>query len=212
MQPRDWVQWHRQYQDTESALSRRLACVVDCVRRLVSATDPGPVTILSLCAGDGRDVISALTGHERARDARGALIELDPVLAGRARRALADAGLSRFSVRIADAGSSRAWADLAPADVVLACGVFGNITEADVHRLIRHMPAVCAPGGSVVWTRHRRSPDRTPTIRRWFEDAAFEPGSFVSPGPDSWSVGVQHRPSDAPLQPLPPDLRLFSFR
>jgi hypothetical protein len=207
-----WVQWHRQYEDPESPLRRRLEAVITAIGTILDTRPRGPITLLSICAGDGRDVATALRGHPRGQDVRGTLIEADLTLAARARMRLADGGLSRISVRASDASSSRAYLDLPPTDVVLVCGVFGNVSDEDVHGFIGHLPALCAPGAAVVWTRHRRHPDLTPTIRRWFEQAGLESVSFVSPGPDRWSVGVQRRTTDRVAdESLPSDDRLFTF-
>jgi hypothetical protein len=73
------------------------------------------------------------------------------------------------------------------------------------------MPSFCAPGGTVVWTRHRRPPDLTPTILEWFGQAGFAEQSFVAPERYVLSVG-RHRLVGAPAAgALDPDLRLFDF-
>ncbi len=51
MDRRDWVQWHRQYDDAESSLSRRLDTIVDCIEGILDAKGAGPIRLLSICAG-----------------------------------------------------------------------------------------------------------------------------------------------------------------
>ena len=109
----------------------------------------------------------------------------------------------------ADAGLTDAYVGAVPADVVLACGIFGNSSDADVERTVRSLPQLCAEGGRVIWTRHRWEPDLTPAIRRWFAEAGFEELAFGSGGPESWSVGLHV--SRTPAQPLQPAERLFTF-
>jgi hypothetical protein len=68
---------------------------------------------------------------------------------------------------------------------------------------------LCAPGATVIWTRHRRPPDLTPTVRRWFTDAGFEGIDFVAPDGFLFGVGVQRltaRPA-----PFVADTKLFEF-
>jgi hypothetical protein len=97
-----------------------------------------------------------------------------------------------------------------PANLVLVCGVFGNVTDADVERTIHALPALCAARATVVWTRHRRAPDLTPAIRRWFAEAGFDELGFDSPGPGRFAVGA-HQFVGEP-RPLPdPPRRLFTF-
>lgn len=134
--------------------------------RLGEALDrcrPGPVQVVSMCAGQGRDVLGVLAHHRRAGDVVARLVESDPRNA-----ALARQGASPFAgveVIEADAGGTDAYIGAVPADIVLACGVFGNISDDDIHRTVAAFPSLCAPGAAVIWTRHRRAPDLTPGPR-----------------------------------------------
>jgi hypothetical protein len=92
---------------------------------------------------------------------------------------------------------------------VVACGIFGNISDDDVRRLIEAMPSLCGRRGVVIWTRHRRQPDLTISIGGWFADAGFEERTFESPGANQFSVGM-HEMIETP-QRFAPDESLFSF-
>jgi hypothetical protein len=112
-----------------------------------------------------------------------------------------------------DASLVRSYAAIVPADLVLICGVFGNVSEEDIRGTVSRMPSFCAPGGTVIWTRHRRHPDLTPSVRGWFADAGFEEVSFVAPPGTVLSVGC-HRLAgggSGDERHLDPDLRLFDF-
>ena len=63
---------------------------------------------------------------------------------------------------------------MVPAELVLLCGIFGNITSADIQRTIATSPQLCRTGATVIWTRHRGEPDLVPTICDWFEARGFE--------------------------------------
>ena len=76
----------------------------------------------------------------------------------------------------ADAGRTDAYVDAVPAQIVLACGLFGNISEEDIQRTVLSLPMLCARGATVIWTRHRRPPDLTPVIRAWFSDSRLRRG------------------------------------
>lgn len=203
----DWNEWHDAYRDRASPLSQRLAAIKAQIRDFL-AQHPRETRVISVCAGDGRDLFEALA-EQQVTGVRGILVELDPVLAARARLAAQAAGLAGIDVVCADAGRSDVYRGFTPADLVLLCGVFGNISDEDVERTIRALPQFCAPGSLVVWTRHRRAPDLTPTIRQWFADVGYREQAFVSPGLDAWSVGA-HRFTSQP-QPLASGRHLFSF-
>src|ERR1700722_14671522 len=91
--PRDWAEWHRPYDDPASLLSGRLRRVQDHLRVLLDRQPPGPGPLISLCAGQGRNVVGVLAGHQRAADVRARLVELDLRNVEYARRAAAAAGL-----------------------------------------------------------------------------------------------------------------------
>ncbi len=206
----DWVAWHEEYDDPASSLTARLRVVRSHLSQAVGAAPAGPVTLVSLCAGQGRDVIAALSGHPRRHDVRAVLVESDPRNAAVARRSAAQAGPLNLEVREADAGAVASFADALPADVLLLCGIFGNVSDHDIRHTVEAAPALCRPGATVIWTRHRRPPDLTPRIRTWFAGAGFEEIAFDALGNEALNgVGVNRlvRPRAA----TPPEGRLFSF-
>lgn len=145
--------------------------------------------MVSACAGDGRDLLGVLEQRQDAHRVTALLVEYDGGLVARARDA-AERLEARVEVRQADAAQSDVYADAVPADLVLLCGIFGNISDDDVRTTIAAAPQLCAPGAEVVWTRHRGEPDLTPSIRDWFAEAGFDEVSFVAPDAAEWSVGV----------------------
>ncbi|HEY1639523.1 MAG TPA: SAM-dependent methyltransferase [Streptosporangiaceae bacterium] len=186
---RDWVAWHAAYDDPGSGLSARLASVCRQLAAGIDRAPPGPVRLVSLCAGQGRDVLSVLPGHPRRAEVTAVLVEAGAANAAAAREGAAVAGLTRVEVRQADASQPAAFAGALPADVLLLCGIFGNISDADIERTARAAPALCRAGATVIWTRHRREPDLTPRIRAWFTAAGFDEAAF-DPLPAGGSVGA----------------------
>lgn len=209
--PRDWVHWHSEYTDPDSSLSHRLSIVQRLIRDAVDRAPSGPIRMLSLCAGDARDIAGALTNHPRTRDISGELIELEPLLVQDAQANVAAAGVA-LDVRCGDAADTEAFANVVPVDVLVLVGIFGNITEDDVATTIRAVPAICRSGATVIWTRHRRAPDLTPKIRQWFKEAYCSPIDFSSPGPTSFAVASERFIGDGPAQTQVLPARLFTFR
>ena len=204
----DWVEWHDAYRDPRSALSGRLAIVQRLIGEALDTT-VGEVSVISVCAGAGKDLLGVLAArHDRSR-VHALLVEADARLVGRA-QATARAGRIRH-VRsiVADAAFTDVYADAVPADLVLVCGVFGNITDQDIERTIGALPQLCREGAEVIWTRNRRHPDLTPSVRGWFAGAGFDEVAFESDGPGSFAVGM-HRLA-RPGEPLVVGERLFTF-
>ena len=95
-----WVRWHQPYEDPSSPLSLRLRIVQSMVRDFLDCvpaplTHPGPVRMVSLCAGQGRDVIDVVSTHPRGGDVSALLVELDPALVAFARDRAAGRGGGR---------------------------------------------------------------------------------------------------------------------
>lgn len=204
-----WVRWHEGYEQAGSTQAHRLEAVVALLVGVLADAPAGPVRVLSLCSGDGRDLAGASAGHPRAGDVTGLLVEADPALAAGAEANLAGVAPG-LAVRCADAGDPASFADQAPADVVLLCGIFGNVAPADIATTVDAVPALARPGAAVLWTRHRRHPDITPWIRQRFDDAGCPAEAWVSSGPGGFAVGLQRVAGPGPADtPLPP--RLFTF-
>jgi hypothetical protein len=206
---RDWYAWHDDYDDPGTALARRLAAVQERVRAALDEAEPGPLRAISLCAGQGRDLVGALAGHPRRHDVRARLVELDPRNADRARQAARAAGLPGVEVVTGDAALTDAYAGMTPADLVLVCGVFGNITDADVERTVGYCKQLCARCGTVVWTRGRWPPNLLPRICDWFTDRGFD-RLWVSDPAEGWGAAA-HRFTGTP-DPLEEGARMFTFR
>ena len=82
-------------------------------------------------------MIDVVATHRRGSEVSALLVELDPALAATARANVAAAGAGMTDrVRVVEADASQASvyaeAGAVPADLVLVCGVFGNISDADI--------------------------------------------------------------------------------
>ena len=199
---------HDSYDDPRSGLSERLGVVQARLAEALDAAPPGPLRVISLCAGQGRDLIPVLASHPRGQEVTARLVELDPRNAGTARRSAAPAGLAAAEVVTGDAAVSDAYTGLVPAAIVVACGIFGNISDADIRRTVGCFPQLCDLGGTVLWTRGRFEPDLVPQICDWFGEHGFEQLWVSEPGL-RYGVGM-HRFRGQP-QPLVPGTRMFAF-
>lgn len=204
----EWVEWHKGYADGQP-LARRLGVVRQFVRIGLDSCRPGSIRAISMCAGDGRDLLDVLATHDRREDVRARLVDLDPQLVRAGRERASEAGLLNVEFVCGDAGTTRAYDGVVPADIVMACGIFGNVADSDIHGMIRALPGLCAKDALVIWTRGRFEPDLTPTIRGWFRDAGFREVGFVAIDGTTMSVGA-HRLQATPL-PFRPDVQLFTF-
>jgi hypothetical protein len=204
----DWQAWHDEYQVPTSPLARRLEAVQERIRLALDGCPPGPLRAVSLCAGQGRDLLEVLAAHPRGAELVARLVEWDPRNSAVAEEACSAAGLEQVEVVTGDAALTDYYGDLVPANIVLMCGLFGNITDEDIERTIAMCPQLCAAGGTVIWTRHRSEPDRVPLICDWFNKSGFEL-LWLSEPDAGYGVGV-HRFAGEP-RPLTPGVRMFSF-
>jgi hypothetical protein len=208
----DWQSWHDRY-DSSAELAARLQLVQAQITTCLDSLPPGPVQVISVCAGDGRDLVGALCDHRRAPDVRARLVEREGELVELGKRTAATAGLSgRVEFVAADATTSTPYVGMAPADLVLACGVLGNVRETDLAELVGNLRALCRPGGFLVWTHHRRTIEGrrlTELIRGLLGAARFEPVTYhVTPEGTS---GVSTHRYGGGIVPLRPEQPLFRF-
>lgn len=203
----EWVDWHEGYV-AGSPLSKRLEVVQRLIREALDRCAPGPIHVISLCAGDGRDLLGVLPDHPRGADVDATLVELGPELAERARSRAAQISAS-IEVITGDASSTSSFAGAVPADIVLVAGIFGNVSDDDIHNTVAHLPSLCAPRATVIWTRGTFAPDLTPTIRGWFTQAGFGELEFVAI--EGTTVGVGADQLTAAPRPFALGVRLFTF-
>ena len=217
MADRDWYEWHRQYENPDSHLVHRLATVQSRIRAALDEAPPGPLRAISVVAGQGRDLIPVLATHPRGADVTARLVELDPRNTAVARE-LAErlpsapsvssaSSVSSVDIVTGDASLVEAYAGLIPADLVLLCGLFGNITDEDIRATISAARGLTRTGGTVIWTRGRGEPDRVDWVASVFEENDFERVFLSAPGP-RYGVG-EHRHT-GPVLPLPPG-SMFTF-
>lgn len=194
---KDWVRWHDDYADPLSSLSRRRAVVQAALRKALDE-HAGVIRLVSMCAGDGGDVLPVLREHPASVRTRPLLIELDPALAARA---------GEHAV-VADAGVTDSYLAHGRAHILLACGVFGNISADDARRTIATLKGLVEPGATVIWTRAHDGPSRE--IRGMFAAQGFAEVSFVAPADAPFRVGVSRATTTGPRPAA--GVRLFRFR
>lgn len=208
---RDWKPWFAAYDDPDSPLSKRLAVVRRGIRQSLDEAPAGTINVLSLCAGEGRDLIPVLAEHPRRADVRARLIEFDPVIAQVARDSAAAAGLAgTVEVVTGDAADPALFGDYAPAELLLLCGIFGNISDADIQNTVTRAAQLTARGGTAIWTRHRREPNLVPTIHDWFGAAGFADLWQSDPGLPATIYVAANRQERDPA-PSSSGQKLFTF-
>jgi hypothetical protein len=208
---RDYLKWHEAYDDPSSDLSWRLgqaqAYIEDALDRVAE-----PVVVLSLCAGDGRDLLQVLAERDDSSRVRATLIELHPDLAQRARAFAADADLTGVTVLTGDAGNTTAYAGSVPADLVIMMGIFGNISDDDVHRTIQTAPQLCRPGAILLWSRSTNGTDHNRSVRGWLADSGFTELNYQEfDQSEGERAALGSARYDGQLQSLIPGRQLFTF-
>jgi hypothetical protein len=208
---RTWTGWPaRAYE--RSGSQQRLAAVQVHLADCLDSAATGRVRVLSMCAGDGRDVIGVLESHPRKRDAVAWLVEMDQKSVALGVGRATDAGLAgTINFLRGDATDSATYRNVAPGDIVLVCGVWGHVPSDERASLVSSLAALCRPGGAVIWTRGvRRGMERLHEIQAHFSGSCWQE-LRVSITPDQkWAVATYRY--QGPSRALAIDQPIFHFQ
>ena len=213
----DWRDWHSKYDDPDSSLSRRLEVVrLGIASALAHLAGRSEISALSLCAGEGRVLLPELAALEGHATYRAVLVERDEVLARGASDRAASLGLANVHIVVGDAGCFSTFSSYSPVDLLLLCGIFGNIPRAEIEATVAAAPSMLHPGGFVVWTRGgpnlhgKNEPDLRPWVRSLFSANGFEEVDFTG-DPEPYGVGVARlTKAPGPRRAVPEQLFAFT--
>jgi 2-polyprenyl-3-methyl-5-hydroxy-6-metoxy-1,4-benzoquinol methylase len=190
----------------------RLRVVQEQIAQCLDEAPHTPLRILSMCAGDGRDVIGVLQSDCQRREVEAYLLELNgqSVTAG-IKRAKASGLENVIRFIHADATAYSTYRDLAPFDIVLVCGVWGHVPAQDRAKLIRALASFCKPGASVIWTlKISQGEHRLAEVRTQFDTACWSPVRQVLTSDRKLAV-CTYVYRGATLE-VPANGQIFSFR
>ncbi|MGD0284346.1 MAG: class I SAM-dependent methyltransferase [Candidatus Saccharimonadales bacterium] len=206
---KDWQEWHNHYNEPSSDLAKRLQIVQEQIDNCLPRDINEPYQIIDICAGDGRDLIGVLSKYPNLLNIRSFLVEINDEIANQAKELINTEHIQNIQVVIADAANSSLYKNVIPADLILLCGVFGNISIEDVRYIIKNLSMFCKSGTKVIWTRNRRVPDVTPKIRELFTNNSLDELKFISTSDNTYAVGLNI--FNGNTKPFNPELKLFTF-
>lgn len=210
--PKDWYEWHDLY-NTEPRLQQRLEIVREYISQSLDAIPPGKIRVVSVCAGDGRDLLGTLVNHPRAADVYARLVELNPQLVERGRATIESLGLAKQIELInGDATLASNYIGAVPADIVIVCGIFGNLAdEGELNRLLDNLSFLSNPGAFVIWTRgHSNGIPYSDNVRKTLRALRFEEVNFKLTATGDMGVGLHRYRSENLPQPKEQQLFVFS--
>ncbi len=197
---------------TRAGYQQRLAAVERHLGESLDLAPGGPLRIASMCAGDGRDVLRVVKTHSRRSDVVAWLVELSGNSvadgAAHARRA----GLEHtVNFLHADATSFATYRNIAPADVLLVCGVWGHVPLDEQASLVCASGMLCKPGGVVIWTRGvRQGTARFDAVRALFASPTWDEVRVTITPDAKWAIAT-HR-CLGPASVLPASGPIFHFQ
>jgi hypothetical protein len=99
----NWTQWQLLYEAPERVVAQRLLIVQRLIRDFLAGRAGNEVRVVSICSGQGRDILGVLAGHLGRLSMSGRLVELDSTNTVEAARRAREAGLGRIEVVTRDA-------------------------------------------------------------------------------------------------------------
>jgi hypothetical protein len=206
---KDWKKWHTLYDDNDSGLAKRLRLVQESISDSLPNTIEDRFQIIDICSGDGRDLLDVLAHYPVKEQVYSYLVELDERLAEESKNTANEKGLPNVAVINGDASALRTYVSVPRADLILLCGVFGNISSADIQNTIETLPQLSKQGTKVIWTRHLRQPETIPIIQNLFIANNFSKVDFKTTDDRSYVIATYEFHGS----PEPPEsnTRLFTF-
>jgi amino acid adenylation domain-containing protein len=188
----NWNEWHKYY-DNLPNLQERLRIVREQIAAALDEFQPGLIQIVSICAGDGRDLLGILQNHPRRSDVAALLLDNNAESIALGKKSAEETGLA-WQIRFleADATLAKNYLGAVPADLVLLSGFLGHLRHADVPGLIGSLPMFCKAGGQAIWNRHLVLHDghrQVPLIRDFFRKTDFEEIHFEKTDANGFAVG-----------------------
>ncbi len=180
------------------------------IRAVLDRAPAGRITVISVCSGQGHDLLGVLADHPRRQDVVARLVELDTTNVEIARSTARRLGLDGISVLEADAGTTDAYVGAAPVSLVILAGFFTFLDDADIDRMIELLPQLCAVGAAVVWARGTTGSNNAAHIRELLRRAQFVELDTEELEQPALHVGVA-RFTGTPVT-LEPGTRIFTFR
>ena len=199
-----WWRWHSEYDDLSSPRSARLEAVQELLTAALDAaalgsgrnTSSAELRLISICAGQGREVLPVLLTHPRGGDVSALMVEFDPLNAGFLTSALGATSLAGVDVAVADAGETSSYAAGVPADIVVCSGVFEHLSAPQVRGLVRGIPLLCAVGASLVWAIDHTPPGLVDTLGECLAEGGFAAQEQKAKG--EWMAGYAVLRGDPP--------------
>lgn len=189
----DWTDWHKLY-DAGMQLDARLSIVRKQIRVALENCTVGPIQIVSVCAGDGRDVMGALVDHPRREDVTAWFLDTDEASLSRGRAEAAQTGLGdRMKFLCADAAQASSYRGIVPADLVIVSGMLGHLSAASLPVLLENLRMLCRAGGGVIWNRHlvlNHGAEKAAFIRRKLQELPFAEVQYEETGEAGFAVGL----------------------
>ncbi len=208
---RVWSDWPQEmYQ--RPCYQQRLSKVQEHFRERLDSAPAGPIRVLSICAGDGRDVIGVLSSHPRRTDVTAHLVELDRKSVALGMRQAASARLEKsVSFICGDATQYATYKNIVPADIILVCGVWAHVPPDQRALLVAGIASLCKAGGAVIWTRGvLPGVNRLQQIQTHFAALSWEPVCVSLTPNRRWAVAT-YRYLGLPRE-LPVSGRFFRFQ
>ena len=206
---KDWKNWHTLYNNSDSGLAKRLRIVQDSISNSLPDTIEDRFQIIDICSGDGRDLLDILAHYPAKDQVDSYLVELDERLAEESRRTAKEMSLRNVTIMNGDASLLSTYENVPRADLILLCGVFGNISSDDIQNTIEALSQISKQGTKVIWTRHLRQPEVVPVIQNLFVANGFSEVSVRTTDDQSYVIAMYE--FQGPLEPLDSNTKLFTF-
>jgi 2-polyprenyl-3-methyl-5-hydroxy-6-metoxy-1,4-benzoquinol methylase len=199
-----WYDWHiEKHSDPNSYTSQRMTDIGLVIEEYLKDTVHRS-NIVSVCAGQGLDLIPILRQYPNSADAY--LIDIEQQNIDHINKI--STGLEGIHTYAADATVSNTYINnkIPRANLLLVCGVFAHLTSEDQSIFIQNMRSLLKPGGYVIWTR---IDEYLNDIHEKFENNGYKKIDLSHINLSTGSVGMSRLKES--IKTLHPDKQIFNF-
>lgn len=173
-----WTEWHENaYNNTNSLAYQRTEIVKNLINKYLYEINKN-VVIVSIGAGQGRDILSVLKERKDNNRIFTYLIDTDMECLDYAKNYAEKNNIINVNVVNIDGSLTENYKDIPKADLIIFCGMMNQKNTEEVKSLANNMKFLCNEDAQIIWSRHGYDEDYSTSFRNVFNENFYKELDF----------------------------------